>query len=148
MLLCRIDALEPAVRTMLHIAAVLGMEFCAVDASCTYEEMYDIIEPDQIELAEKLSVSFDVLVDEGILERYFASDGEGGDGFDEQQNEEDANLCDMPSCEKSHPFYARRYRFTHGESAVVQYNIHHQRISFSCTYFRLVEEEHPQCDVG
>ena len=108
MLLCRLDSLDASVRAVLHISAVLGMEFCTVDVSSTYEEMYDIEEPDQFKLVKKLSLPFDVLVDEGILEQYYASEGEGGENFEEHK-------------EKTHPFFTRRYRFTHGMLVAVQF---------------------------
>ena len=119
LLLYRLDALDSSVRTVLHLSAVLGTEFDLLDATLAYEEMFGVEDSERLETAMALRESFDVAVEEGVIEQSFVFGEE--DGCEEIIDEED-NLCHslgniMISLKwrKANPFYAenRRLRFTH-----------------------------------
>jgi len=117
LLLHRLDALDSSVRTVLHLSAVLGTEFDLLDAVAAYEEMFRVDESKRFETATTLRESFDVAVDEGVIEQSYIF----GEEDDCEMDDED-NLCHslgniMISLKgrRAHPFYAenRRLRFTH-----------------------------------
>ena len=119
LLLYRLDALDSSVRSALHLAAILGTEFDLLDAALAYEEIFGVKEWERLEAATALRASFDVAVEEGIIEQSFVV---GEDDDCEEIFEEEDNLCASLgnvvisfTGRKAHPFYAenRRYRFTH-----------------------------------
>ena len=127
LLLYRLDALDAAVRTALHLAAVLGNDFDLLDAALTYEQIFRVNDSDRWESAMGLCSLFDIAIDEGILEHSFACGDIAGDDADGHAvteapiSEEDevcaslGNVAISLRGRNSHPLYAenRRYRFTH-----------------------------------
>ncbi|KAL7537358.1 hypothetical protein ACHAXR_007762, partial [Thalassiosira sp. AJA248-18] len=120
LLLFRLDALDSSVRTVLHLSAVLGMEFDLLDAALIYEDIFDVKDSEQSKAAMDLRASFDVAVEEGILEEAFTCVEE--DDYEEmvEENEDDlcrslGNITISLKGRKAHPFYSenRRIRFTH-----------------------------------
>jgi hypothetical protein len=119
LLLYRLDALDTPVRTVLHLAAVLGTEFDLLDAALSYERMFDICDSDRFQSAMELCAHFDVAEREGILEQVLPVVAQDGDELVDQIDEED-DLCTglgvaISAGRISHPLYSenRRYRFTH-----------------------------------
>ncbi|KAL7495786.1 hypothetical protein ACHAWT_004250 [Skeletonema menzelii] len=115
------NALDSSVRTTLHLAAVLGMEFDLLDAALSYEEVCGVKNADRFSAAMELCAHFDVAEKEGIIERVLSSAKHDQDEFGDPVDEED-RLCESledvtatPSARKSHPLCSdnRRYRFTH-----------------------------------
>lgn len=119
LLLYRLDALDSSVRSVLHLSAVLGMEFDLLDAALAYEEIFGVNIDERFDAITALRESYDVAVEEGIIEESFT----GGENNDDEEIIDDENdLCASLgqvnislTGRKAHPFYAdnRRYRFTH-----------------------------------
>ena len=126
LLLYRLDALDSSVRTVLHLAAVIGTEFSLLDAALAYEEMVGIEDDDdpkrQEAAAQLIRESFNVAINEGIIEQSLAQP-ESDNDEEEFINEEDDNLChsmgnimiSLKGRRKSHPLFAENccLRFTH-----------------------------------
>ena len=121
LLLCRLDALDLSVRTVLHLSAVLGTQFYLLDVAMVYEEMFGIKDTDRSQAAMAISNSFDVAVAEGILEQAYVGGEEDDCGEITEESEEDnltrslGRLSLSLKGRKVHPFYAenRCLRFTH-----------------------------------
>jgi predicted ATPase len=123
LLLYRLDALDSSVRNALHLAAVLGTEFELVEAALAYDEMYQVRDSERAQAALALRESFDIAVEEGIIEESFVSSNEEEDFDEPSSGDAQASLCaslgnimiSFKGFKKSHPAYSenRRYRFTH-----------------------------------
>jgi len=126
LLLCRIDALDSSVRSVLHLAAVIGMEFTLLDAALAYEEMVGVEDnPGRFEASNSLLRSaIDLAIEEGIIEQIFLLPEDDGDDNEDWIDNDTDNICSsmgnirlisLKGRRKAHPFFAenRRLRFTH-----------------------------------
>eukprot|EP00970_Alexandrium_tamarense_P000097 scaffold16_cov190-Alexandrium_tamarense.AAC.5 len=123
LLLYRLDTLDASVRNALHLAAVLGTEFEFIDAALVYEEMFSVQESGRVMATMALRDSFDIAVEEGIIEESLTlgDDDEVDEDVEEALESKDAlcaslgNVMISLTGRKAHPSYAenRRYRFTH-----------------------------------
>ena len=122
LLLYRLDGLDSSVRNGLHIASILGTEFELLDACLVFDEMYSITDSERSKSTLMLREAFHAAVEEGILEEFLASAGDGEDEEVEEPLEAQTSLCASLgniilslSYRKSHPAYSdnRRYRFVH-----------------------------------
>ena len=127
LLLCRIDALDSSVRSVLHLAAIIGMEFTLLDAALAYEEMVGVEDnPGRFEASNSLLRSaIDLAIEEGIIEQIFLLPEDDGDDNEDWIDDDDTdNICSsmgnirlisLKGRRKAHPFFAenRRLRFTH-----------------------------------
>jgi len=136
LLLYRLDSLDASVRSVLHLAAVMGTEFELLDAALAYEGVFCVKETEKLEAAMALRDSLDLAVQEGIIEELFVGGEENNN--DEEVLEEDydhgASLGDVYFAltgRKSHPLYAdnRRYRFTHDSwrTSILSCMLHERR---------------------
>ncbi len=120
LLLFRLDSLDASVRSVLHLAAVMGTEFDLLDAALAYEGVFGVKETEKVAAAMALRDALDLAVQEGIIEESYT--GGEDDNDDEDAVEEDydrgpslGGVIVALTGRKSHPLYAenRRYRFTH-----------------------------------
>ncbi|KAL7554113.1 hypothetical protein ACHAWF_017514, partial [Thalassiosira exigua] len=131
LLLYRLDALDAPVRAVLHLAAVLGMEFDLLDAALAYEEMLAVPESKRLETALALRQSLDVAIEEGILEQLLPEYVED-DAYDDIVDPEEAKICaSMENLAEG----------TEGASVL-------RRELPASVHPRLVEDEHPQGAAG
>ena len=113
LLLYRLDALDSSVRIVLHLAAVLGMEFDLLDAALAYEESLGVDDSQRLDVATVLRAAFDVAIEEGIIDQSFAFTevDDGGEEILEEDEEEDHLIHSMGNVmisltgRKAHPFY-------------------------------------------